>query len=114
MNIHYLEIVTPDVDVSVALYSEIHDITFNPADPMLGGAQTAKLPNGGMLGIRSPLRDTEAPVVRPYYLVEDIDQAVTAAAKSGAEIAMMPMEIPGRGKFAIFILGGIETGLWEV
>ena len=114
MKIHYLEIVTPDVDASVALYSEIHGVSFNPADDLLGGARTAKLENGGTLGIRAPMRATETPVVRVYYLVEDIEKAVVAAAEAGAEIAMTPTEIPGRGRFAIFIKGGIETGLWQV
>ena len=72
------------------------------------------LANGGTLGIRAPLRDTETPVVRPYFLVHDIVEAVAAAAQSGAEIAMQPTEIPGRGKFAILIQGGIESGLWQV
>jgi predicted enzyme related to lactoylglutathione lyase len=78
------------------------------------GARTAKMANGGRLGIRAPLRNTETPVVRPYFLVDDIEKAVAAAAQSGAEIAMQPTEIPGRGKFAILIQGGIESGLWQV
>jgi predicted enzyme related to lactoylglutathione lyase len=114
MRIHYLEIVTPDVDASVALYSKIHGVFFSVADENLGGARTAKLANGGTLGIRAPMRHTETPVVRPYFLVHDIVKAVAAAAQSGAEIAMPPTEIPGRGKFAILIQGGIESGLWQV
>ena len=114
MKIHYLEIVTPDVDASAALCSKIHGVSFGVADESLGGARTAKLANGGTLGIRAPMRDTETPVVRPYFLVHDIVQAVAAAAQSGAKIAMPPTEIPGRGKFAILIQGGIESGLWQV
>jgi len=114
MQIQYLEIVTPDVEASVALYSKIHGVSFSPADESLGGARTAKLANGGMLGIRAPMRDTETPVVRPYLLVHDIDEAVAAAASSSAEIAMTATEIPGHGKFAIIIQGGIESGLWQV
>ena len=60
------------------------------------------------------MRDTETPVVRPYYLVEDIEETIAVAAESGAEIAMTPTDIPGRGRFAIFIPGGIEAGLWQV
>jgi predicted enzyme related to lactoylglutathione lyase len=114
MQIHYLEIVTPEVDASVAFYSKIHGVSFGAAEGSLGGARTAKLANGGTLGIRAPLRNTEAPVVRPYFLVHDIEKAVAAAAQSGAEIAMQPTEIPGRGQFAILIQGAIESGLWQV
>ncbi len=114
MQIHYLEVVTPEVDASVALYSKIHGVSFAAAEESLGGARTAKLANGGTLGIRAPMRNTETPVVRPYFLVRDIENAVAAAAQSGAEIAMQPTEIPGRGMFALLIQGGIESGLWQI
>jgi predicted enzyme related to lactoylglutathione lyase len=114
MQIHYLEIVTPEADAFVALYSKIHGVSFGASEESLGGARTAKLTNGGTLGIRAPLRDTETPVGRPYFLVHDLEKAVAAAAQSGAEIAMQPTEIPGRGKFVILIQGGIESGLWQV
>jgi uncharacterized protein len=114
MKIQYLEIVTTDVDAACALYSQMHGVKFADADQSLGGARTAKLSDGGMLGIRAPLRRTEKPVVRPYVLVEDIKASIAAAAKSGAEIAMPPTEIAGHGQFAIAIHGGIESGLWQL
>lgn len=60
------------------------------------------------------MRETEKPVVRPYLLVEDIEAAVEAAQAAGGEIAMLPTEIPGQGTFAIYILGGIQHGLWQL
>ncbi|HEY3391925.1 MAG TPA: hypothetical protein VGK58_04420 [Lacipirellulaceae bacterium] len=114
MKIQYLEIVTPDVDAACELYSQMHGVTFAGADQNLGGARTAKLAGGGMLGIRAPLRDTETRVVRPYVLVEDIKASVAAASKTGAQIAMPPTEIAGYGEFAIVIHGGIESGLWQL
>jgi predicted enzyme related to lactoylglutathione lyase len=92
----------------------MYGVTFGDANPDLGGARTADLGGGGMLGVRGPLRDTETPVVRPYVLVDDIGAAVSAAAEAGAEIAMMPTEITGYGQFAIVIHGGIESGLWQI
>ena len=114
MKIYYLEIVTPDVDASCALYSQMYGVVFGKVDPSLGGARTANLDGGGMLGIRAPLRDTEKPVVRPYVLVKDIQASVAAASEAGAEIAMSPTEIAGYGRFAIVIKGGIESGLWQL
>ena len=114
VKIHFLEIVTPDVDGACALYSMMYGVTFGDANQDLGGARTADLDGGGMLGIRAPLRDTETPVVRPYVLVDDIGAAVSAAAAAGAEIAITPTEISGYGQFAIVIHGGIESGLWQI
>ena len=114
MQIQYLEIVTTDVETVCTLYSKMHGVTFGDADQNLGGARTTNLANGGMLGIRAPMHDAEKPVVRPYVLVEDIKATVTAAADSGAEIAVPPMEIAGHGTCAIVIQDGIESGLWQL
>ena len=113
MKIQYLEIVTPEVDALCRQYSTIYGIAFNGPDANLGGARTAKLVGGGLIGIRGPLRETETPVVRPYVLVDDIKTAVASAAEAGAQIAMPPTEIPEHGSFAIVIHGGIECGFWQ-
>jgi uncharacterized protein len=52
-------------------------------------------------------------VVRPYWLVDDIEAAVAAAVKAGGVIAHPPMKIPGHGTFAIWIQGGIDHGFWQ-
>ncbi len=113
MQVFYLEIVTPEVDAVCAVYAKAHDITFSEPVAGLGGARTAAMPDGGMIGVRAPLRETEEPIVRPYWLVDDINAAVAAVEKSGAKIAHPPMEIPGYGTFAIYIVGGVEHGLWK-
>ncbi len=59
------------------------------------------------------MRPTELPIVRPYVLVDDIEAAVEEVAVQGAEIAHPAMELPGYGTFAIYIVGGIEQGLWQ-
>jgi len=114
MKIQYLEIVTPDVDAVCQTYTRLHGVTFNDADQNLGGARTAELASGGVLGVRPPMRDTEKPVVRPYVLVPNIQAAVDAAAEAGADVALPPMEIAGHGTCAIVIQGGIESGLWQL
>lgn len=115
MRIQYLEIVTPDVDALCTQYAKAHGLTFSDPIAEFGNARTTKLSDGGQLGIRAPLRETETPVVRPYMLVDDIEAAVAAASDAGAEVAMPPMEIPGgQGTFAIVIHGGIDCGFWQL
>lgn len=109
MQVYYLEIVTKDVDQVCAGYG----VKFGKPEAGLGGARTAPMPGGGMVGVRAPLRDTEAPIVRPYWLVKDIKASLAAAAKAGGQVAMEPTEIPGQGKFAIYVQGGVDHGLWE-
>ena len=114
MNVQYLEIVTREVDAVCAAYTAALKVQFGEPVPGLGGARTAALAGGGIVGVRSPLRETEDPVVRPYWLVDDIDAALAAAVQAGGEIAVPPMEIPGYGKFAIYLQGGNDHGFWQL
>jgi predicted enzyme related to lactoylglutathione lyase len=114
MQVHYLEIVALDVDAVCAAYEAALGIAFGSADPLLGGARTAPLPAGGSVGVRGPLRDTEEPIVRPYWLVDDIEAALDAATKRGAVVVHSPLEIPGKGTFAIYIQGGGDHGFWQL
>jgi predicted enzyme related to lactoylglutathione lyase len=114
MQIHYLEIVTPDVDAACAAYEALYGVRFSAPVPELGNARTAPMAGGGKIGFRAPMHESEEPVVRPYGLVDDIETAVAAAVAAGGEIAHPPMELPGQGTFAIYILGGVHHGLWQV
>lgn len=114
MKVQYLEIVTRDVDGVCAAYASAHKVQFSEPDAGLGNARTAALAGGGLVGVRAPLRDSEEPVVRPYWLVDDIDAALAAVVQAGGEVAHPPMEIPGHGKFAIYLQGGNEHGLWQL
>ena len=104
MQVHYLEIVTPDVDATCASYERLHGVRFGEPEAGLGNARTAALANGGIVGVRAPMHETEEPVARPYILVDDVEAAAKAPEAAGAEIAHPPMEIPG----------GIHHGLWQL
>jgi uncharacterized protein len=114
MQIHYLEIVTNEVDAVCAAYAAANGAQFGGWDAALGNARTAPLPGGGLVGVRAPMHESEEPVVRPYWLVDDIESALAAAVTAGAQIAHPPMEIPGHGTFAIYIHGGVHHGLWKL
>ena len=113
MQIYYLEIVTQEVDAICAAYSAAHGVQFGPPDAGLGGARTAALAGGGLVGVRAPLHESEEPVVRPYWLVADIHAAVAAVEEAGAQVIHPPLLIPGHGTFAIYLQGGIQQGLWQ-
>jgi len=114
LKVHYLEIVTASVNETCEALAKAHGVTFGEPIAELGNARTAKLKDGGRMGVRAPMRPTEAPVVRPYVLVEDIDAALKAAEAAGAKAAMRRTKIPGHGEFAIYVLGGIDHGLWQL
>ena len=111
--LHYLEIVTPEVESTCEALAAVHGTTFGEPVPEFGNGRTAPLAGGGLVSVRGPMRSDESPVVRPYATVTDLEAAVASAEAGGGLIALPPMEIPGRGRIAIYILGGIEHGLWE-
>ena len=112
LKIEYLEIVTPDVEAMCELFGAVHGVTFGEPIAAFGNARTTQLAGGGRIGIRAPMRPDEAPVVRPYLRVEDINAAAEEAGAAGGQIAIPPMAIPGEMTFSIFLMGGIEHGLW--
>lgn len=114
MKIHYLEVVTPDVDAKCAALAELHGVTFGKPAAELGNARTAALEGGGSIGVRAPMHEAESPVVRPYLLVDDVAAATEAAEAAGGEIMLPPTEIHGRGRFSIYAHGGIQHGLWQL
>ena len=114
MQIQYLEIVTKEVDAVCAAYAATNGMQFSEPVAALGSARTAALAGGGRVGVRAPMRETEVPVVRPYWLVTEIQSAVAAVVQAGGEIAVTPMAIPGHGTFAIYLQGGNDHGLWQL
>jgi predicted enzyme related to lactoylglutathione lyase len=113
MAVHYLEIVSTDVDTLVGLYERMQGLSFGSADPDLGQARVATRADGTLVGIRRPLAAHEHPIMRTYLAVEDIQQAVKKAEEHGATVAYPPTRQGQRGTFAIVIQGGVEHGLWQ-
>ena len=114
MKIHYLEIVTLDINETCTVFENAFGTQFSEPDPLLGNARTAPMPDSGTLGIRAPMSDTEEPVTRTYFLIDDIDAATKSAVEAGAELAHPIMELPGKGQFSIVIQGGNHFGFWQV
>jgi predicted enzyme related to lactoylglutathione lyase len=111
--VHYLEIVSSDVDALTALYERVYGLSFGAPDEDMGQARVATRSDGSLVGIRKPLASHEQPIVRTYLAVEDIQQAVKKAEENGAVIAYGPTLQGQRGTFAIVFHGGVQHGLWQ-
>ncbi len=112
--VHYFEVVSSDPEAVRDLYADAYGWAFGAAEPGLGYAFVASLPDGSLCGIRAPMSEHEKPVVRTYIRVDDVEQAVRDAERLGATIALGPTELPGHGRIAIYIHGGIEQGIWQL
>ena len=67
-----------------------------------------------MIGVRGSMRESEGLVVRPCWLVDDIEAALEAAVAQGAEVAHPPLEVPGKGTFAIYLQESVQQGLRQL
>jgi predicted enzyme related to lactoylglutathione lyase len=113
MAVHYLEIVSNDVESVTQLYQRVHGLSFGPPDPDLGQARVATRADGTLVGIRKPLAAHEQPIIRTYLAVEDIQEAAKKAEEQGATVAYPPTRQGQRGTFAIVIHGDVQHGLWQ-
>jgi predicted enzyme related to lactoylglutathione lyase len=113
MTVQYIEIVSNDVDRLTGLYQRMHGLAFGAPDADLGQARVATQADGTVVGIRKPLAVHEHPIMRTYFVVEDIQQVVKNAEDSGATIAYPPTRQGHWGTFAIVIQGEVEHGLWQ-
>lgn len=112
-HIRYLEIVTPDVEGTIAVFETSGTFKFSDSIAELGNARLADMPGGGQMGVRAPMHDMEAPVTRTYFSTDDIKAATDAAIAAGAELAHPPLDISGHGTFYIFFKGENQFGYWQ-
>lgn len=113
VSLHYLEIVTDDVDALCATYEKVHGLKFGSEDADLGQARVATQADGSRIGIRKPLAEHEQPILRTYLEVDDIAAAVKKAEEGGAVIAYPPTKQGDSGTWAIFIQADLQHGLWQ-
>lgn len=112
--IHYIEIVTNDVEVQCQALSDYIAGQFEGPVVELGNARVALRDDGILCGIRAPMDPAETPTTRIYLRVDNLDQAVSSVREQGAAILLENMPIAGRGSIAIYELGGIQHGFWQV
>ena len=113
MHVHYLEIVCEDVDAQGAARERVHGLSCGPPGPDLGQARVADQTDGSRVGVRAPLAEHEQPIVRTYAAVEDIGRAIQDAEAAGGMVAYPPTKQGDTGTWAVYILGGLQHGLWQ-
>jgi len=113
MRVHYLEVVSGEADAQIAGFEGVHGLSFGPPVADLGQARVAEAPDGSLVGVRAPMAPQEAPTMRTYLEVQDIAAAVRAAEAAGAVIAYPPTTQGDTGTWAIYILDGVQFGLWQ-
>ena len=112
-HVHYVEIVSLDVDALCGVLEQLHGLSFGPENADLGNARVATAPDGSLVGVRAPLAPHDTPIVRTYLAVDDIALAVADAEAGGALIAYGPTVQGDTGTWAIYILGDAQVGLWQ-
>lgn len=113
-DIHYLEIVSDEVERTRELLSRAHGWSFGEPQPDLGNAVVAELPGGSRCGIRAPMSPEEQPIVRTYLRVDDVDAEARRAVEHGAMLALAPTQLGAHGTIAIYFIGGIQQGIWQL
>jgi hypothetical protein len=113
LKVHYIEIVSSDVATQCEVLERVHGLSFGPEVADLGYARVAERRDGSLIGVRAPLAEHEQPTTRTYLAVGDISKAVKDAEEAGAVIAYPPTRQGETGTWAIYIVDGIQFGLWQ-
>ncbi|RMG95916.1 MAG: hypothetical protein D6705_12555 [Deltaproteobacteria bacterium] len=113
MKVHYIEFVSPDVDMQCRVLAGALGLTFGAPVADLGNARIASADDGTLVGVRAPLAEHEAPIVRTYFAVDDIESAIAKAQRAGATIAYGPTRQGETGTWAIVLAGEVQVGLWQ-
>ena len=113
-DIVYLEIVAEDVAATSQFFAKVHGYEFGEPVPELGNAVVAHRPDGSRLGIRASMNPQETPTVRTYLRVDDVEAETKRAEEAGAVIALPPMPLGNQGTIAVYLIGGIEQGIWQL
>ena len=114
-SVHYIEYVVKDPDKLRVATEKQYGWRFEKIAE-LGDAWVAEMPGGGRMGIRAPMNDDEKKglVVRTYMRVDDLERAVEIAREAGAFIALPSMDLGKHGRIAIYVIEGVQQGLWQV
>ncbi|HXC84483.1 MAG TPA: VOC family protein [Trebonia sp.] len=112
----FFEIISPDAERALKFYTEMFGWAAQ-ADPNMGGYALVDTNagegaiGGGIGGTEAP---GEAPTVKIYMRVDDLDAALDRAERLGGKRLVPPTDLPeGYGRFAIFTdPDGNQVGLW--
>lgn len=110
----HFEVITTDVDGTRKFYEKAFGWKFQTFGPEFGNYVMGELPNGTTCGIRLPeAAQGEQPGILNYVLVKDVKQAVKDAKGLGAKVVAEPMEVPGMGWLAVYLVHGVPNAVWE-
>lgn len=110
----YVEIIATDVEATVRFCEDVFGWMFHAPDADLGGSRVATLPNGTRVSVRASMHEQEAPITRSYVRVANVADTVARAKRHGAEILLDAMTLGRHGTIAIWRIGGIEQGVWQL
>ena len=112
-DLSHFEVITNDVDGTKTFYEKAFGWKFQTFGPEFNNYVMGNLPNGTTCGIRTPENAEEKPGMLNYVLVKDVQQAVKDAKSLGAQVIAEPMEIPGMGWMAVYLVHGVPNAVWQ-
>jgi predicted enzyme related to lactoylglutathione lyase len=111
----HVELNTQDLPKAKEFYAKLFDWKTQDMDMGPGGTYTVINPGGGTGGgmMKHPMPGAPS-MWLAYVLVDDLDAATAKARSLGANIIKEATEVPGMGRFSIFIdPTGAALALWE-
>lgn len=97
------ELLTDNPDKAIAFYKEIAGYTVKPMGSEMGDYNVLEADGKGRAGVMKKMMGDTPNMWLPYVQVTNVDHTADKAKKLGSTIVAGPQDIPGIGRFAVFI-----------
>ncbi|WP_017572918.1 VOC family protein [Nocardiopsis halotolerans] len=110
----WVEVSSPDVDVSIAFYRELFGWEAQPLGPENGEYIVLRLDGAVVGGLEPVLVESERPSWKVHFADPDVEDTVRAVERLGGSLLVEPFDVRGLGCSAQFFdpQGG-HFGLWQ-
>ncbi|WP_159945095.1 MULTISPECIES: VOC family protein [unclassified Nocardiopsis] len=110
----WIEVSSPDVDVSGAFYREVFGWEAAPPAPESGGYVLLRLDGAVVGGLHPRWTESERPTWTIYFADPDVDDTIITVERLGGTLLVEPFDVWNFGRTAQFFdPQGASFGLWQ-
>lgn len=110
----WVDLGTPDMDRTVAFYTELLGWTYGGGSPEHGGYGSFFLDGKQVAGVMPLMSPDMPPVWSCYVCTDDADKTTTLVTEAGGTVIAPPMDVGDLGRMAVYAApDGAVIGIWQ-
>ncbi|MGO9898347.1 MAG: VOC family protein [Solirubrobacteraceae bacterium] len=110
----WIDLASPDIDVSVNFYSDLMGWTATDPQPETGGYRLFQQGGANVAGVMPHMQSGQPTAWATYVTVADADQTAATVVEAGGTSIVEPMDVTDIGRMAVFSdPTGAVFGIWQ-